>query len=261
MSRMHHHRFFVPPADIRDGMVWFSPVQAHQIARVLRLRPGDPVQVFDGTGRELRAELVTAAPRKAAARVTETSRRPPADLRISLAQVVPRGPQMDLIVAKATELGVSRIVLLESAHSVRRGAERLARWRRIAAEAAEQSERGEVPELVSLGGLDDFLAGHPAAEPLILCHDEGGAAPLSALCAGLAGVSALSLLVGSEGGFGPDEIARCQAAGARVAWLGPRRLRSETAALAALAVVQVCLGDWARREDTKQAGSRKQEAG
>jgi 16S rRNA (uracil1498-N3)-methyltransferase len=247
MSRTHHYRFFVPPADIRDGLVRFSSAQAHQIARVLRLCSGDPVQVFDGTGRELRVELVTAAPAETVARVTGTTRRPSGKLRIGLVQVVPRGPHMDLIVAKATELGVSRLVLLEGAHSVRRGGQRLERWRRIAIEAAEQSGRSEVPELASLGSLDDFLAGHPAAEPLILCHEGDDAAPLSALCASLAGATALSLLVGSEGGFAPDEVARCQVAGARLAWLGPRLLRAETAALAALAVVQASLGDWVRR--------------
>ncbi len=246
MSRTHHHRFFVPPADIRDGLVRFSREQAHQIARVLRLRPGDPLQVFDGTGCELRAELVTATPTESSGRVTGITRRPPARVHLSLAQVVPRGAHMDLIVAKATELGVSRLVLLEGAHSVRRGAERLERWRRIAIEAAEQSGRTEVPELAGLTHLDGFLASHPTAEPLILCHDAVEATPLSALCAGIAGVTALSLLVGSEGGFDPDEVARCRAAGARLAWLGPRLLRAETAALAALAVVQASLGDWRR---------------
>jgi 16S rRNA (uracil1498-N3)-methyltransferase len=248
MSRAHHHRFFVPRADIRDGLVRFSPEQAHQIVRVLRLRPGDPVQVFDGTGCELRAELVATAATETSGRVTGSTRRPSAKVRLSLAQVVPRGAHMDLIVAKATELGVTRLVLLEGAHSVRRGAERLARWRRIAVEAAEQCGRVEVPELASLGDLDAFLAGHPSAEPLILCHDGVDATPLSALCAGLVEVAALSLLVGSEGGFDPDEVARCRAAGARPAWLGPRLLRAETAALAALAVVQASLGDWAKRE-------------
>ena len=248
MSRTHHHRFFVPPADIRDGLVRFSPEQAYQIARVLRLRPGDPLQVFDGTGCELRAELVAATPTESSGRVTRITRRPPARVRLSLAQVVPRGAHMDLIVAKATELGVSRLVLLEGAHSVRRGAERLERWRRIAIEAAEQSGRTEVPELASLGKLDGFLARHPTAEPLILCHDAVEATPLPALCAGLGEVTALSLLVGSEGGFAPDELARCREAGARLAWLGPRLLRAETAALAALAVVQASLGDWQRRE-------------
>ncbi|MBI4536473.1 MAG: 16S rRNA (uracil(1498)-N(3))-methyltransferase [candidate division NC10 bacterium] len=255
MGRTHHHRFFVPPAEIRDGLVRFSPAQTHQIARVLRLRPGDPVQVFDGTGRELSGELVTVAPMQTAARVKAMSRRPTQRVRISLAQVVPRGLHMDLIVAKATELGVGRIVLLESGHSVRRGTEGLARWWRIAVEAAEQSGRGEVPELVSLGALDGFLAGHPPNEPLILCHDGSGAAPLSELCTSFTGVSALSLLVGGEGGFSPDEVARCRAAGSCLAWLGPRRLRAETAALAALAVVQASLGDWRRPDEQQAAGS------
>jgi 16S rRNA (uracil1498-N3)-methyltransferase len=158
---------------------------------------------------------------------------------------------MDLIVAKATELGVGRILPLESAHSVRRGAERMARWRRIAIEAAEQSGRADVPELARPCDVRRFLAGRPTDEPLILCHDGGGAPPLAAVCGGLVGVAALSLLVGSEGGFDPEELACCQGAGARLAWMGPRLLRAETAALAALAVVQASLGDW-RREGVSE---------
>ena len=236
---------------MRDGLVRFSPEQAHQIARVLRLRPGDPVQVFDGTGCELQVELAAVAPTETSGRVTGATRRPPARVRLSLVQVVPRGAHMDLIVSKATELGVNRLVLLEGANSVRRGAERLERWRRIAIEAAEQSGRTEVPDLAGIGNLGGFLAAHPTGEPLILCHDGVDATSLPALCAGLVGVTAVSLLVGSEGGFDPEEIARCRAAGARLAWLGPRLLRAETAALAALAVVQASLGDWVRREETQ----------
>lgn len=244
MSRSHHHRFFVPPEAIRDGGVRFSAAQAHQIARVLRLTPGDPVRVFDGTGREIRAALTAADPAGTAARVVEEWRRPTAPpVRITLAQVVPRGPHMDLIVAKATELGAGRIVLLEGAHSVRRGAGRLARWRRIAVEAAEQCGRTEVPELTSLAGLVPFLAAHPPGEPMLLLDAGDEAVPLAAVCRELAGAAALSLVVGSEGGFAPEEVARSLAAGARPAWLGPRLLRSETAALAALAVVQATLGD------------------
>lgn len=248
MSRAHHRRFFVPAESIEGDAVRFSPAQAHQILRVLRLAPGDAVTVFDGTGRELAAELVAAPPREARARVREERRAPAAaGVRLTLAQVVPRGPQMDLIVAKATELGVSRIVCLEAEHSVRRGSGQAARWRRLAAEAAEQSGRVAVPEIVEVAGLPGYLAGRDPAEPLLLCHDREGGTPLAALCRALSPCAAAAVLVGSEGGFSPEEVARCEAAGARLAWLGPRRLRSETAALAALAVVQACLGDAARR--------------
>jgi len=248
MSRSHHHRFFVPPGEIRDGTVRFSAAQAHQIGRVLRLKPGDPIRVFDGTGREIRAELLTASPSSALARVLEERTLPASrGIRITLGQVAPRGSHMDLIVAKATELGVARIALLETAHSVMRGAGRLERWRRIAAEAAEQCGRSEIPELAILGGLPPFLASRPSAEPLLLLDAGAEAVPLSAACGALAGATALSLLVGSEGGFDPEEVARCRAAGAVPAWLGPRLLRSETAALAALAVIQAILGDGAAR--------------
>jgi 16S rRNA (uracil1498-N3)-methyltransferase len=248
MSRAHHRRFFVSADAIEGGIVRFSPVQAHQILRVLRLTPGDAVTVFDGTGRELDAELVAASPREARARVRQERRpRVESGIRLTLAQVVPRGPQMDLIVAKATELGISRILCLEAEHSVRRGSGQAARWGRLAAEAAEQSGRVAVPEILEVAGLPRYLAEREPAEPLLLCHDREAGVPLAALCGALSPCAAATVLVGSEGGFSPEEVARCEAAGARLAWLGPRRLRSETAALAALAVIQACLGDAAHR--------------
>ena len=113
--------------------------QAHQLTQVLRLRSGDDVSVFDGSGREVVASLATATPRRATARILrEAPRLPGPGLSITLAQVVPRGAAMDLIVAKTTELGVARLVPLEGERSVRRASG----WLRIAQVACDAGEGG-----------------------------------------------------------------------------------------------------------------------
>jgi 16S rRNA (uracil1498-N3)-methyltransferase len=220
------------------------------MTRVLRLRPGDEVAVFDGTGRELVAALATASPRRARARILrEMPRTARPALFVTLAQVMPRGGAMDLVVGKATELGVTRIVPLEAERSVRHASARGPRWRRIAQEAAEQCGRADLPDVTPILPLEEFLRDHPKGVPLVATDPGEGSCPLVRVCQDLRDITRLTLLVGGEGGFSPGELDRLRVHGARLASLGPRLLRAETAALAALTIVQAILGDWGPGED------------
>ena len=142
------HRFWVAATQISKGRVRFTREQAHQIARVLRLRSGDTVAVFDGTGTEHEVELISA-------RVSETTgllrgRRatmPEPVSRLVLLQGLPKREKMELIVQKATELGIHRVVPVLCERSVTRGSGRLVRWRLIAQEASEQCGRAVVPRV------------------------------------------------------------------------------------------------------------------
>jgi 16S rRNA (uracil1498-N3)-methyltransferase len=248
MGRAHHRRFLVSLEAVGSGQVTFSPDQARQLAAVLRLRAGDLVTVFDGAGREWTARLTSVTPRRAAACVMEeASPEAPPRLRLTLAQVVPRGAAMDLIVAKATELGVSWIVPLEAERSVRRASAsgQEARWRRIIAEATEQCGRRTLPDLAKPTTLDALLRNRATDEPLLACDNGDGALPLVRVCRTLTAAAALTVLVGGEGGLTSEEVDRVRQQGGRLVALGPRLLRAETAALAALAVLQASLGDWA----------------
>jgi 16S rRNA (uracil1498-N3)-methyltransferase len=160
---------------------------------------------------------------------------------------------MDHIVEKATELGVSRIIPLDAAHSVRRHLPgQSARWRRIMAEAAEQCGRRRLPLLEEPCSLDDLLRSHPREQPLLVCERDR-AAPLVGVCRALRSAPAVTVLVGGEGGLSAEEVEAVRSAGGRFVSLGPRLLRADTAALAALVVLQACLGDWTERES--EAGS------
>ena len=228
-----------------DRRVLLGAGASRHAAAVLRLKPGASLRVFDGRGEEFRATLVEA--RRGDVQVELEERLPAlpeSPLPIVLALGVSRGQHMDLAVQKSVELGVSRIVPLWTARSVvrpepRKAADRLVRWRRIAEGACEQCGRSVVPVFEAPRALDDWIAGRPR---------EGTAIRLaSASARTFASLPApeppVTLLVGPEGGLDPDEAQRADATGFFAARLGPRTMRTETAALVAVAAVQLLWGD------------------
>lgn len=245
MRRRSLHRFYVAPAQISEGRVHFSREQAHQILRVLRMRTGDTVAVFDGTGAEHEAELLSLGAREATARLTRmraTAPEPP--LRLILLQGLPKTEKMELIIQKSTELGIHRIVPLLCERSVSKGAGRLQRWRIIAREAAEQCGRAMVPIVDPPVPLTAFFAAEGGAgfRGITLWEDEAGRGFREALHL-MAQAERLYLLVGPEGGLAADEVKLASDAGLVSVSLGQRTLRTETAALVALGIIQYELGD------------------
>jgi 16S rRNA (uracil1498-N3)-methyltransferase len=235
------HRFFIP-GPLNGGDVVLPERLAHQATAVLRLRPGEPVVLFDGSGGEWAAELLSGG-RGLAARLIE--RRFPARepaLRVTLAQAVLKADRFEWVLQKGTELGISAFRPLLTRRTVAGGGGRLDRWRRIVIEAAEQCGRCRVPEVAEPAPLDAVLA-RPA--PTVLLWERERRQPFpAALAAALGRADAgdgVRLLVGPEGGFDPQEAQAALDAGAFPASLGPRILRSETAALAAATLS--CLGD------------------
>jgi 16S rRNA (uracil1498-N3)-methyltransferase len=214
---------------------------------VLRLGPGTVVEAADGTGAFYRVRLV-ALDRTGAWGAIEARTMPGREspCAITLAQALLKGDRMSWLVQKATELGVARIVPVETARVVGRpgpeGATRHARWTRIAREAVKQCGRATVPVVDPPRALVDLLPEIPAHEATLVFW-EGGSERLAATAAALGAPARLLLLVGPEGGFTGDELARVEAAGARRASLGPRILRAESAGVAAVALCQFLFGD------------------
>ncbi|MFQ6671716.1 MAG: 16S rRNA (uracil(1498)-N(3))-methyltransferase [Candidatus Tectimicrobiota bacterium] len=242
--------FFVAPEQWTGERVTITGPDVHHITRVLRLRPGDLVAVADGAGRLSRVRLERLAAEAVEGTVVETAEAPSeATPSITLAQGLPKGRKFEVILQKAVELGAARIVPVSTARTVvrldkPRAAARLERWRRVALEAAKQARRTSVPEVAPLTSLEAFLTdlGPPAAGQMRLLLWEEASEPLREALARLRRPTEVVCLVGPEGGFEAAEVARGTEAGFVAASLGPRILRTETAPLALLAILQHTFG-------------------
>jgi len=242
---MRLNRVFVGQPLVTGSEVLLPEAAAYHVARVLRLRAGAPLVLFDGSGGDFRAEIVAVDGDRVRVSVGERSaglRESP--LGITLVQAVSRGERMDWTLQKATELGVKRIQPVLSARSVVRlddqqAAKKLRHWQAIVAGACEQCGRSVLPEVRAPLDLARFLA-ESSREGQRLVLSPNGPASL----AGLATTAArVELLIGPEGGLDDAEIDAATRAGFAPVRLGPRVLRTETAGIVALTVLQALWGD------------------
>ena len=239
---MIRRRVHLPPERIGATRAELTDEARHYLRDVLRLPPGAAIEIFDGRGGAWEAVIEPGFSALAVGAKREAVSAGPV---LSLLFALAKGDKCELVVQKATELGVARLCPWSAERSVLRldagkGLERAERWRRIAEEASRQCGRADVPLVEAPVGLAEALAAVPAGHLLVVLHGPGGA-PLAGL--GLEGAPGVALLVGPEGGLTDGELAACQAAGARRGWLGPRTLRAETAAIAGVAVLQAAVGD------------------
>jgi 16S rRNA (uracil1498-N3)-methyltransferase len=235
-------RLFVPDDLVPGAAIALGAEQAHYLRDVMRRSAGDEILLFNGRDGEWRAR-VAAVDRRGLALTLEDRLRPQTtgpDLELVVALV--KRARLETIVEKATELGVRRIRLTLTRFTQ---AERtnLARLGAIAVEAAEQTGRLDVPELAAPAKLDAILGAWPAGRRLVFCDEAGDARPMAEALGG-AGPSG-AVLIGPEGGFAAEERARLRALPFVIpVSLGPRILRADTAAIAALSLWQSSLGDW-----------------
>jgi len=238
------HRFFVSPSSIRGQQVRFGPDQAHQIRSVLRLRSGDEVEVLDGEGGRYRAGLQFSGKSEVSGQIVLTlpaGAEPAGDL--ILCQAIARGERFEWVLQKGVELGVTHFQPIITRRTVRRspGDGQHQRWERIIREAAEQSLRGRLPQLLPEIGFEQALA---QRRGLGLMPATSAARPIRQAL-GAAGWP-LTLFIGPEGGFDPAEIEAAAGAGVELVGLCPRVLRTETAAVVLLALVAAQLGEMDR---------------
>lgn len=232
---------------VQGARVTFDAQETRHLARVLRLRPGDVLRVVDGSGDELTVRLTRVEARRAEGELLGRQPRPSeSPLQLTLAQGLPKGDKMEAIIRMATELGVARVVPVITERTVvradaTRGAGRLLRWQRVAREAAKQCGRTVIPEVTPSRALAEWL-GDGSPEGLLLCLWEDERACLADRLPP-APVAAATLVVGPEGGLAADEVECLTEAGAVVASLGPRLLRTETAGPVGLALLQAHYGD------------------
>ena len=214
--------------------------EARHLREVLRLKPGAGVSVFDGEGKEFRARVAQVRRDFAELEVEDQIEpaRPESPLRITLAVALLKGEKFDLVVQKATELGVTKIVPLITRYADIKlrdesdAHKRVARWQRIALEAAKQSGRAVVPE-VSL----PVVVGSVFSEGCLFFSERGGHGLTQTK------TDQITAIIGSEGGWSDEELDEARTAGAEIVTLGGRILRAETAAIAVAALLQHRFGD------------------
>ncbi|MBX7102373.1 MAG: 16S rRNA (uracil(1498)-N(3))-methyltransferase [Myxococcaceae bacterium] len=208
----------------------------HHLVRVLRVAVGEPLEVFDGHGHAFSAQVVQVG-EQALELELSAPRAAPSERAVWVVQAMPKADKLELVLQKATELGATGISLAWSERCVVKPSERLeaktARWAKILEEAARQCGRADVP---ALRGPVPLAQAVPDGALGLVLDEEERALPLGAAVAGHEGP--LALVVGPEGGLTREEVAQLTARGARAVTLGARVLRTETAALAALAVVR-----------------------
>lgn len=244
------HRFFVDaPVPDGGGVVALSAEDVHHLKDVLRLMPGDEIVAVAG-GEAARVRLTHVGATVEGVPLCEVQAG--ASPAVTLVQGLAKGEKMDAVVRQATEIGVSRVVPLAAERSVvrldeRRAAARLDRWRRIASEAAKQSQRAEVPEITPVSRIEELPAVLGGARVAVCWEDAEDAPGIHAAIGGATPgpgpvVTPVAVVVGPEGGLTAEEVRALQRIGAVVVSLGPTVLRTETAGVVAAALAMHACG-------------------
>lgn len=244
MNRLH-----VPRSAILGDHATVRGPSASYLRDVLRLRAGDPLEVFDGEGRVFASTLAGYVDDGAELALGPAQERPFAGVRVTLAQGLPKGDKLELVLQKAVELGVTSFAPVACERSVvklepKKASERVERWQKIADEAARQCGRADVVTVEPVQTLEQFVRSpsHAGARRLILDEEERDRRLRTEL---VDRDAHYVLLVGPEGGLARREVQAAVASGFMPVTLGPRILRTETVGLAVLSVIQHVLGDFA----------------
>lgn len=259
---MTRRRFYAPPSAFSPSLesVTLTADEARHLRDVLRLQPGDEAYVFDGLGKEFHCRVARSERNSADLKVVAQAEpaRPESPLRLTLAVALLKGDKFDLVVQKATELGVVCVIPVVTKHADIRlrdasdAAKRVVRWQRIALEASKQSGRAVVPEIMSPTAFELLVensrreaAGSEDAAPGFMFSERDGVSLTEGSRSIPAKPASLVAVIGSEGGWADEEIELARAAGWSVVTLGGRTLRAETAAIAVAALLQHRFGDLA----------------
>jgi 16S rRNA (uracil1498-N3)-methyltransferase len=246
---MTRRRFYAPVTSFaaNSKSVKLEADEARHLRDVLRLKPGDEVTVFDGAGREFQCSVVEVRREETQLAISHQIEpaRPESPLRITLALSLLKADKFDLVVQKATELGVFSIVPVTTKRADIKlrdesdASKRVTRWQRIAMEAAKQSGRALVPEICMPAEFEEFISTSSAPHNVFFTEREGQ----SLRDAKLGELSSVVALIGPEGGWTDEEIALAKDNQWKLVTLGGRTLRAETAAITVTALLQHLYGD------------------
>ncbi len=233
-----------------QGIVLLDGPEAHHLAKVMRLPPGETIELFDGAGLVVTAEILTIGKRDVSLSVRHAVRTPPPVSRLVIATAVPKGDRFDWLVEKATELGVAALIPLRTARSVVDPRDsKLDRLRQVMIEACKQSRRTWGMELAPVTDFEVLLR---QPRPLIVADPSGG--PVCDVWQTMTAASTITVAIGPEGGWADEELAQARTAGATIMALGDTILRIETAAVAVAAMQSFLSGT------TQTAGASSKES-
>lgn len=247
---MSTNRFFVEPSGFEGELVRLSREQAHQVHQVLRLGSGDTIVVLDDRGMEYDVTLTTVGSKEAMGRVIDS--RPAAGepkVQLTLFQSLLIREKFEWVLQKGTEVGVAQFVPVLTGRGLVRTKQiednKLDRWSRILTEAAEQAHRGRIPRLEPIVPFADVFSRFVGFDRLLIAAPAPDTTSLRDALQDLSRTEEVSiaLLIGPEGGFTEEEVALARAKGAVAVGLGPRILRTETAAVVACALVLYEMGE------------------
>lgn len=235
-------KFFIDPSQRDEERITILPPDAHHIARSLRMAVGDKITVSDNTGMDFECSLLEIRDEYAVCEILSAARgeaEPPAE--ITLYMAYPKADKLETVIQKAVELGACRIVPFESSRCIKRPKEdreekQRVRHQRIAHEAAKQCGRSILPTVDKTCSFDVAISEAAGADLALFCY-EGGGESIRKLAESASSAKRISIVVGSEGGFSPEEAEMARCAGLSFATLGRRILRCETAPLFALAAI------------------------
>ena len=243
------HRFFVP--QLYNEEMYIEGVDARHISKVLRMQPGDKLQIVSDDGVSAMAEITAIASERVSVRCLEKlaeSHEP--RVRLVLAQGLAKGEKMDFIIQKAVEMGAYSVIPVAMEHSVVRldgakAAKKVERWQKIAESAAKQSKRDIIPQVQQVQSMAEMLANCDCTTKIIAYECEDRLSLKAALKAAEAagGIKELLLIIGPEGGISEGELELARQAGAVPVSLGRRILRAETAGLVAISAIFYETGD------------------
>jgi 16S rRNA (uracil1498-N3)-methyltransferase len=240
------HRFFLPAEALLSNAPALEGDEAHHCLNVLRNAPGDKIVVFDGRGNEATAQIESADKRRAVLKILHRAKSPSVACRLTLAQAVPKGKNMDLIIEKAVELGASAIVpLLSERTVVQLDADELAakreKWQTVAREACKQCGQNWLPDVALPVSTKVFFEQQRPGGLLLIASLQSDSRPIKQVLADSisqhGAVRDVTILVGPEGDFTPAEISLAKSNGCQPVTLGPIILRTETAAIYCLSVL------------------------
>ena len=253
-------RVFVEPEHLSADRAVLTGSSYHHVRNVLRTKPGDEMLVFDGAGRECFGVLELFQGDTAVVRILgDAGRSTESALDLTVAPCLAKGKKIDLIVEKVIELGADRVCVVTSERSVGRldpqqAMDRVERWRRIAKSAAEQSGRTVLPVIERIRTFEEYVAHKPADTLGLIFATGAGRHPAATLRQEHPDVRRVIAMVGPEGGFSAEEVDFAVKHGFVAVGLGPRVLRTETAAIVAASICQHLWGDLGRGAPPATAG-------